>query len=41
MAYVDDLIVFTRGSYRNHLEKVKELFKRLRRLWIQNQSEEV
>ncbi len=29
-AYIDDLLICTKGSYQDHLEKLEEVFKRLR-----------
>ena len=29
MAYLDDVIIFSRGSYEDHLEKIEDIFRRL------------
>ena len=33
-AYIDDLLIISKGTYEDHLEKLEEVFKRLQDAWV-------
>ena len=35
LVYIDDLLIVTKGSYEDHLEKLKETFRRLKLKGVQ------
>ena len=40
LAYIDDLLIVTKGSYKDHLEKLKETFNLLRMKGVQVNAKE-